>query len=40
MALMQKLEIRRKAIDDALSELGHTHSLLCAKCGSDSGIGR
>jgi hypothetical protein len=34
MAVVQKLEDRRKAIDEALSELGHTHSLLSAKfCG-------
>jgi DNA-binding transcriptional MerR regulator len=34
-ALSGKLEARRKAIDEALSELGHTHSLLCAKLGGD-----
>ena len=33
-ALIQKLERRRKAIDEALSELGHTQSLLSAKCGN------
>ena len=31
MALVQKLEARRSAINDALSELSHTHSLLGAK---------
>lgn len=35
-ALIQRLEARRKAIDDALSELMHTHSLLGAKAGSDA----
>jgi DNA-binding transcriptional MerR regulator len=39
MTLVQKLEARRKAIDEALSELGRTHSLLCATCGSDDAIG-
>ena len=40
VSLIEKLERRRKGIDDALSELGHARSRLCEKCGSDSGIGR
>lgn len=33
--LIQKLEARRKAVDDALSELGHVHQALGAKfCGN------
>jgi DNA-binding transcriptional MerR regulator len=35
MALVQKLEARRNAIDNALSELSHTHSLLGAKLAGD-----
>jgi DNA-binding transcriptional MerR regulator len=38
--LIQKLEAQRKAIDEALSELGHTQSLLCAKCGNEPPAGR
>jgi DNA-binding transcriptional MerR regulator len=34
-ALVQRLEARRKAFDDALSELAHTNSLLCAKAGTE-----
>ena len=40
VALIQKLELRRKALDDAISELGHTHSLLCARCGNEPLAGR
>jgi DNA-binding transcriptional MerR regulator len=35
MALVQKLEGHRKAIDDALAELTHTHALLGAKLNGD-----
>jgi DNA-binding transcriptional MerR regulator len=38
--LIQKLEAQRKAIDEALSELGHTQSLLSAKCGNEPLAGR
>jgi DNA-binding transcriptional MerR regulator len=39
-ALIQKLERRRKTVDEALSELRHTHSLLSAKCGCESLAGK
>ena len=35
MALVQKLEARRSAINDALSELSHIHSLLGGKLNGD-----
>ncbi len=39
MRLVEKLEARRKAVDDALSELGHIHDQLgakfCAGAGSE-----
>jgi len=39
LALTQRLEARRKAIDDALSELGHVHELLGAKFCGNAGPG-
>ena len=36
-ALVERLEQRRRAIDEALSELGHIHSLLGAKLAGDDG---
>jgi len=35
-ALILRLETRRKAIDEALSELAHTNSLLGAKSGAEA----
>jgi DNA-binding transcriptional MerR regulator len=35
-SLVQKLEARRRSIDDALSELRHTHVLLGAKLAGDA----
>ena len=41
MALVERLEKHRRAIDEALAELGHTHALLGAKwVSSDEGGGR
>ena len=40
MALVQKLEMRRRQVDEALSELGHIHALLGAKLSGDAETGR
>jgi DNA-binding transcriptional MerR regulator len=39
-ALIDRLKIRRRAVEDALSELGHMQSQLGAKCGNEPLAGR